>query len=102
MKAFTTIIALAVGTVAIAACGTGGAPPRRDSVAESGAPLKPAIWDPVAWRPPSLAELGNDSLSGAIRRGHALVAATADSLPRFVGANLNCTSCHLDDSQRGR
>jgi thiosulfate dehydrogenase len=101
MKASVTIIALAVGTVAIAACGTGGAPPRRDSVAQSGASLTPAVWDPVAWRPPSLDDLGNDSLSGAIRRGHALVAATADSLARFVGGNLNCTSCHLDDGQRG-
>ena len=101
MNALATIIALTVSAVVIAACGTGGAPPRRDSVAQSGASLKPAVWDPVAWRPPSLDELGNDSLSGAIRRGHALVAATADSLPRFVGGNLNCTSCHLDDGQRG-
>ena len=101
MKPLATIIVLAGAAFAIVACGTGGAPARRDSVAQSGAALRPAGGDPVAWRPPSLDELGNDSLSGAIRRGHALVTATAESLPRFVGGNLNCTSCHLDDGRRG-
>lgn len=99
MKVLATIIAVAVGAAASAACGAGGAP-GRDSVAHGGATLKPASWDPAAWRPPSLDELGNDSLSGAIRRGHALVTATAESLPQFVGGNLNCTSCHLDDGRR--
>ena len=100
MRALATIIALAGGAAAIAGCGTRGAP-ARDSVAQTGTALKPASWDPATWRPPALDELGNDSLSGAIRRGHALVAATAESLPRFVGGNLNCTSCHLDDGRRG-
>lgn len=99
MKALATIIAVAAGAAAIAACGAGGAP-RGDSVAQRGGALKPA-WDPAAWRPPSLDDLGNDSLSSAIRRGHALVTATAESLPRFVGGNLNCTSCHLDEGRRG-
>jgi thiosulfate dehydrogenase len=44
--------------------------------------------------------LPNDSLSNAIRRGLALITATSDSLPRFVGGNLNCTSCHLDEGRR--
>lgn len=100
MRALATIIALAGAVAAVGACGDGGAP-ERSSVAQSGAAAKLASWDPAAWRPPSLDELGSDSLSSAIRRGHALVAATADSLPRFVGANLNCTSCHLDDGKRG-
>jgi thiosulfate dehydrogenase len=100
MKALATIIAVAGGAAAIAGCGVGSAT-ERDSVAQSGATAKPAAWDSAAWRPPSLDALGNDSLSGAIRRGHALVAATVESLPRFVGGNLNCTSCHLDDGRRG-
>jgi thiosulfate dehydrogenase len=29
------------------------------------------------------------------------VTATAESLPRFVGGNLTCTSCHLDEGRRG-
>lgn len=100
MKALATIIAVAGGAAAIAGCGAGGAA-ERDSVAQSGATAKQASWDSSAWRPPSLDALGKDSLSGAIRRGHALVVATAESLPRFVGGNLNCTSCHLDDGRRG-
>jgi len=99
MRLLATIIALTAGA-AIAACGTRGTP-ARDSVAQSGAATRTAQWDSAAWRPASLDELGSDSLSGAIRRGHALVAATADSLPHFVGGNLNCTSCHLDDGRRG-
>jgi thiosulfate dehydrogenase len=100
MKALATIIAVAGGAAAIAGCGAGSAT-ERDSVAQSGATAKRAAWDSTAWRPPSLDALGNDSLSVAIRRGHALVAATVESLPRFVGGNLNCTSCHLDDGRRG-
>jgi thiosulfate dehydrogenase len=100
MRALVRIIALTVVGAASGACGAGGAP-ERDSVAQSGAAAKKSSWDSTAWRPPSLDALGNDSLSGAIRRGHALIVATAESLPRFVGGNLNCTSCHLDDGRRG-
>src|SRR3954453_6621486 len=115
MRALATIIALA-GAAAIGACGAGGyrephhsraagaaatgaggagGSRERDRVAQSGAAAKQPAWDPAGWRAPSLEALGTDSLASAIRRGHALVAATAESLPRFVGGNLNCTSCHL-------
>ena len=100
MRALARIIALAGGAAAIGACDAGRAS-ARDSVAQSGATAKQPSWDSTAWRPPSLDALGNDSLSGAIRRGHALLSATAESLPRFVGGHLNCTSCHLDDGRRG-
>ena len=36
----------------------------------------------------------------AIRRGHAILAATRDSLPTHVGSTLRCLSCHLDDGRR--
>lgn len=39
-------------------------------------------------------------LGVSIRRGRALLAATSDSLPRHVGAQLRCTSCHLDEGTR--
>ncbi len=32
-------------------------------------------------------------------RGHALLTATRDSLPRHVGNSLRCTSCHLHDGR---
>jgi thiosulfate dehydrogenase len=36
----------------------------------------------------------------AVRRGRALLTATRDSLPRYVGNKLRCTSCHLDAGRR--
>lgn len=39
-------------------------------------------------------------LTPSERRGAALLAATSDSLPRFVGARMRCFSCHLGDGRR--
>ena len=36
----------------------------------------------------------------AARRGRAILTATRDSLPEFVGSGLRCTSCHLDEGRR--
>lgn len=36
----------------------------------------------------------------AARRGFAILAATRDSMPGYVGANLRCFSCHLDNGRR--
>ncbi len=44
---------------------------------------------------PPEGELGRN-----IRRGHALLIATGDSLPDHVGNALRCTSCHLDEGRR--
>jgi thiosulfate dehydrogenase len=49
---------------------------------------------------PAESTLTNDLFSRAVRRGRALLNATRDSLPRNVGNNLRCTSCHLDDGTR--
>jgi len=88
------------GTAALGVgCRQGGAH-ERDSVSRSGSTAAHA-WNPSAWRAPTVAELPNDSLGSAVRRGLALVTATADSLPRFAASNLSCTSCHLDEGRRG-
>jgi thiosulfate dehydrogenase len=39
-------------------------------------------------------------MGASIRRGLALLQHTPDSLPQYVGGNLNCTSCHLDRGLR--
>jgi thiosulfate dehydrogenase len=39
-------------------------------------------------------------LGESIKRGLALVEHTPDSLPKYVGGNLRCTSCHLDRGLR--
>lgn len=36
----------------------------------------------------------------AARRGFAILAATRDSMPGYVGASLRCFSCHLDNGRR--
>lgn len=39
-------------------------------------------------------------LGRSIRRGHAILAATRDSLPTHVVSTLRCTSCHLGDGRQ--
>jgi thiosulfate dehydrogenase len=84
---------------AAGACANGRAD-EHDSAARNGATATQNRWDPNQWHPPSVAELPNDSVGAAVRRGLALLIATHDSLPQFVGSNLNCTSCHLDQGRR--
>ena len=95
------IVTAALIVVAVCAC-TFDTSRRNDSAnAGSGArQAGAAAWDADNWSPPPITDLQNDSLSASIRRGLALVTHTHDSLPRYVGANLNCTSCHLDEGRR--
>ena len=51
-------------------------------------------------RSPDGSALPDGALGRSIRRGHALLVATRDSLPGNVGNSLRCTSCHLDDGRR--
>ncbi len=101
MKRLVTNLSLLAtgGVLAAAACNQGGARESRDG-AQGGSTARTA-WDSTAWRAPNIADLPDDSLSNAVRRGFALVTATPESLSRFVGSNLNCTSCHLDQGRRG-
>lgn len=61
---------------------------------------------PSAAAPPATAHGPADSLipdgplGVAIRRGRALLLATAESLPAHVGNKLRCVSCHLDAGRR--
>ena len=100
MKQLASIALLATGISLTAAACDNNARGNRDLSLGSTATAR-ATWDSTAWRPPSLDKLPNDSLGNAVRRGLALVTATPDSLRRFVGANLTCTSCHLDQGRRG-
>ncbi len=62
------------------------APPAADSTA------KPVL----APLPP----LPGGDLGLAVERGRAILLATRDSLPGYVGNDLRCTSCHLDEGRR--
>lgn len=49
---------------------------------------------------PSDSEIPGDAFGASVRRGLALLTATRDSLPAYVGNALRCTSCHLDEGRR--
>jgi len=55
---------------------------------------------PETWSPPAVDSTPDDPFEVAAYRGLALITHTRDSLPGFVGSNLNCTSCHLDEGRR--
>lgn len=55
-----------------------------------------AGFDPATWRPPTDAEIPNDSLGASIRRGLALITHTPDSLPTYAPGRITCTNCHLN------
>jgi thiosulfate dehydrogenase len=91
-------VAWAVVTT-IGACGQ-GAPNEQGGVSQTGLVVSSPAWDASRWRQPTMADVPNDSVGAAVRRGFALLTATRDSLPQFVASNLNCTSCHLEEGRR--
>jgi thiosulfate dehydrogenase len=57
-------------------------------------------YNPETWQPPVVDSTPDDQLAASVYRGLALVTHTRDSLPNYVGGNLVCTSCHLDEGRR--
>ena len=55
---------------------------------------------PAGWTPAAVDSTPDDPYEAAVFRGLALLVHTEDSLPRYVGSNLSCTSCHLDQGRR--
>jgi thiosulfate dehydrogenase len=86
-----------VCVLAALACGRSPTPDKHP-----GPPPHAAARDsaPVALRAPSDSEIPDGPLGVSIRRGRALLIATRDSLPRYVGNQLRCVSCHLDNGLR--
>jgi len=82
------------------ACGRGDAP-----AAAGAATNTPTVTTPTGTPTPQ-AQLAPDTttppgaLGASVRRGHALLAHTRDSLPAHVGSSLRCFSCHLDEGRR--
>lgn len=72
-----------------AACGRGDAPATQTAVV-------PDTLLPV----PAESLLATDPNAASIRRGLALVMATRDSLPKNVGNELACGSCHMDAGRK--
>jgi thiosulfate dehydrogenase len=93
--------ALPVIVVVAAACTLQEAPRRGDTTAvvAQGAPSHGG-WNPDRWQPPVVDSTPDDPFEISVLRGLALISHTRDSLPAYVGGNLNCTSCHLEEGRR--
>jgi thiosulfate dehydrogenase len=58
-------------------------------------------WSADLWKPPAIDSTPSDPYAASVYRGLMLLTQTRDSLRAYVGGNLNCTSCHLDEGRRG-
>jgi thiosulfate dehydrogenase len=75
--------------------------PRADSATTAAAQQKAGrTWNPETYHAPVVDSTPDDPVAQSVYRGLALVTHTRDSLPAYVGGNLNCTSCHLDEGRR--
>ena len=95
-----------ISAAVLAACST-SSPREQTKAADSTASKTTAggsgngvVAMPETWMPPAVDSTPDDPFEVAVYRGLALLTHTRDSLPRFVGGNLNCTSCHLDEGRR--
>ncbi|MDP9203039.1 MAG: c-type cytochrome [Gemmatimonadota bacterium] len=61
------------------------------------AAAQPGTKQRVRFRVPADAELRDSGFRASALRGRAILLATRDSLPRYVGNSLRCASCHLKE-----
>ena len=75
--------------------------PHADSTAVNAAAQKAArTWNPDTYKAPAVDSTPDDQFETSAFRGLAILTKTRDSLPDYVGGNLNCVSCHLDEGRR--
>jgi thiosulfate dehydrogenase len=93
------LVAAAVACISLVACTIQEAA-RTDSATGSAQRTATRAYNAETWQPPVVDSTPDDPLEASIYRGLALLTHTHDSLPSFVGGNLVCTSCHLDEGRR--
>jgi thiosulfate dehydrogenase len=93
------IVVAAVASSALASC-TIQETGRPDSTAAAAQRTATRAYNPETWQPPVVDSTPDDALAASVYRGLALLTHTRDSLRAFVGGNLVCTSCHLDEGRR--
>ncbi|HJR63700.1 MAG TPA: c-type cytochrome [Gemmatimonadaceae bacterium] len=93
-----------IGAIAMMAGSACEVQQRRDIAAETASAASAAQADAkglpsrtAAFRVPDESEITDTAFLRSVRRGRALMIATKDSLPRYVGNALRCTSCHMSD-----
>jgi thiosulfate dehydrogenase len=84
---------VALSLFAAAAC----APTPEPAPAEAGPAV---VFTEANWKPPTEADIPNDSMGASIRRGLYLLRNTPDSLPEYARSNLRCVSCHQNDGTK--
>ena len=84
----------------LAACVLAIACSRSDAPAARGDTVTPSSPSHIATEVRADTAIPAGPIGDAVRRGHALLAATRDSLPSHVGSTLRCFSCHLDEGRR--
>ncbi len=62
----------------------------------------PGPEEPRALLAPDPSTIPDGALGDAVRRGQYLASHTREALPDYVGADLNCTNCHLGGGTVGR
>lgn len=87
-------LVIAVGALLFSGCTLETREPAAATVVAAAHP------DTLPLRIPQDATIPEGVHGASIRRGRAILMATGDSLPAFVGNDLKCTSCHLDAGTR--
>jgi thiosulfate dehydrogenase len=93
------LLALSVAVAAMA-CSVQEAPHADSATAAATATRAARTFNPDTYRPPVVDSTPDDPLEQSVYRGLAILTHTRDSLPNYAAANLNCTSCHLDEGRR--
>ena len=94
-----TGLAAAITLVAVASC-TVQEVVRTDTATSTPQRTAARAYNAETWQPPVVDSTPDDPYETAVYRGLAILTHTRDSLPAYVGGNLNCTSCHLDEGRR--
>ncbi len=89
--AVAAVLVVLGGSVAVVMAELHVAPPSDEMTVIHSAPLFDEAPDSA---------IANPALRASVQRGRAILLATRDSLPEFVGDGLRCTSCHLDGGLR--
>lgn len=98
--AHRTALALVASATLVAACSLQEAPHADSATTAAIAQRAARTWNPDTYKPPVVDSTPDDPFEASVYRGLAIITHTRDSLPNYVGGNLNCTSCHLEEGRR--
>ncbi len=92
-RQFRPVVVACLLVIAAVACRLEQRPPAPiDSTATDTTRITLANWE--------MEPIPDGPIGESIRRGLAILTATNDSLPEYVGNDLNCMSCHLEQGSR--